>query len=73
MMISDFSVYNRYTFAEDVPASLVATVKELSYQLAGVDISEETMRNYVSGTIAPHIIGTIGPIYAEEYEKLKEN
>ncbi len=72
MMISDFSVYNRYTFAEDVPASLVATVKELSYQLAGVDISEETMRNYVSGTIAPHIIGTIGPIYAEEYEKLKE-
>ena len=47
----------------------VATVKELSYQLAG--LIEETMRNYVSGTIAPHIIGTIGPIYAEECDERK--
>lgn len=38
----------------------------------GVDVSEETMRSYVSGTIAPHIIGTIGPIYAEEYDELKD-
>ncbi len=72
MALSDFSVYNRYTFAEDIPVSLVATVKELSDLFPGVDISEETMRNYVSGTIAPHIIGTIGPIYAEQYQELKE-
>ncbi len=72
MALSDFSVYNRYTFAEDIPVSLVATIKELSDRFPGVDISEETMRNYVSGDIAPHIIGTIGPIYAEQYQELKE-
>lgn len=73
MMVSQFSVYNRYTFAEDIPVSLVATIKELSDRYPGVDISEETMRNYVSGTIAPHIIGTIGPLYEEEYNELKNN
>ena len=30
------------------------------------------MREYVSGTIAPHLIGTLGPIYPEEYESLKD-
>ncbi len=72
MVRSDFSLYNNYTFAEDIPATLVATLKELSDRFPGVDVSEETMRNYVSGTIAPHIIGTIGPIYAEQYTVLKE-
>lgn len=72
MLRTEFSLYNNYTFAEDVPASLVAAVKELSDQFPGVDVSEETMRSYVSGTIAPHIIGTIGPIYAEEYDELKD-
>ena len=72
MLLAEFSLNNNYTFAEDVPATLVATLKELSDEFPGVDISEVTMRNYVSGTIAPHIIGTIGPIYAEQYDKLKE-
>lgn len=30
------------------------------------------VREYVSGTIAPHLIGTLGPIYPEEYESLKD-
>ena len=72
MLVTEFSLSNNYTFAEDIPATLVATLKELNDRFPGVDISEVTMRNYVSGTIAHHIIGRFGPIYAEQYDKLKE-
>ena len=72
MLRTEFSLFNRYTFAEDVSTSTVARVKEMNYDLPGVDIVEEAIRDYVSGTTAPHIIGSIGPIYAETYEKYKK-
>lgn len=67
-----FSLTAPYTLAEDVQVSTVVQVKELSFELPGVMVSESTIREYVSGTIAPHLIGQIGPIYAEEYAALKE-
>ncbi|MDF2567958.1 MAG: Cell division protein FtsI/penicillin-binding protein 2, partial [Oscillospiraceae bacterium] len=72
MLQSEFSLNNRYTFAEDIATATVAKIKEQNYDLKGVDVIEEATRDYVSGTIAPHIIGTLGPIYAEEYKTLKE-
>lgn len=72
MLQADFSPYVQYTFAEDIATSTVTKVKELDYDLPGVDVAEETIRDYVSGDIAPHILGTVGPIYAEEYEEYKE-
>lgn len=71
MLLRDFSVSNRYTFAEDIPMDTVAKIKELSYNFPGVDIVEEAIRVYAQGTVLPHAIGTIGPIYAEEYATLK--
>lgn len=72
MLLKDFSVSNRYTFAEDVPMNTVAKIKELSYNFPGVDIVEEAIRVYEQGDILPHEIGTVGPIYAEEYKELKD-
>ena len=71
MEIKGFTVSAPYTFAEDVSMSTVSEILEKSITYTGVTISEESIREYPDGTIAPHILGTIGPIYAEEYAQLK--
>ena len=63
-----FSRRTRYTFAEDITVSTMARIKEASYELPGIDVQESTIRDYVSGDIAPHIIGRLGPIYQDELE-----
>ncbi len=57
-----------YTFSSDISIDAVIAIKEHSYELPGVDIVETAIRNYENGTVAPHIIGTIGPIYREEWD-----
>lgn len=73
MVMRDFSVSNRYTFAEDIPMAAVVRIKELSYDLDGVDISEEAVRVYKVGDVVPHLIGTVGAISAEEYEENRDS
>lgn len=67
-----YSINLPYTFATDVSKKLVTTISERSDVLPGVRESESTTRNYVSGEIAPWLIGIVGPIYQEEYQQLKE-
>lgn len=70
MMLMDFSRYNnRFTFAEDISAETVALLKELSEEYPGVTISEKAIRTYVSGDVASHLLGKVGPIYAENYDE----
>ncbi|MCM1022795.1 MAG: penicillin-binding transpeptidase domain-containing protein [Prevotella sp.] len=73
MFIRSFSLSNRYTFAEDIPMDTVVRLKEAAYTLDGMDIVEEAIRVYEAGDVAPHLIGTVGAINAEEYEENKEN
>lgn len=73
MFIRSFSLSNRYTFAEDIPMDTVVRLKEASYTLDGMDIVEEAIRIYAAGDVAPHLIGTIGAIDADEYAENKEN
>lgn len=61
-----------YTFAEDISISTITKIKENSYALSGVDVQESAIREYVSGDLAPHIVGRIGPIYSEELAEYKE-
>jgi len=68
----DFSVSNPFTFAEDVSSELMQTVLESGIILSGVTINVVPFREYVDGTLAPHLIGTVGPIYADEWSKYKE-
>lgn len=72
MDLRGFSLTVQYTFARDVSLETVAKVKENSLDLPGVDIKLETFREYPEGDLAPNIIGVLGPIYREEYDKLKE-
>lgn len=73
MEIRDYSDVTPYCFATDVSMRTVNTIKEQSMTLTGVDIIEEAIRYYPDGTIMPHIIGSVGPIYKEEWEQLKKD
>ena len=72
MVQQAFSLENPYTFASDVGSVVRDNIMERSYRLLGVDIIESPVREYVDGTLAPHILGITGPIYKEEMDTLKE-
>ena len=57
-----FSVSNRYTLAEDGLMDTVIKIKELTYDLPGVDVVEDAVRTYEVGDVLPHAIGTVGAI-----------
>lgn len=59
---------NPYTFSKDIPIDVVVKIREYSQQMPGVEIKETTSRRYVDGTLAPHAVGVVGSINAEEYE-----
>lgn len=68
-----FSVSAPFTFAEDVDSKIMIEISEDSYYAEnGVGIEIASFREYDSDSVAPHIIGTVGPIYAEDWDKLKE-
>ncbi len=72
MDTAGFSAKVSYTFASDVSSTAMYQILENSVRFPGVDVITVPVREYVSGTTACHIIGTVGPIYAEEYAELKE-
>lgn len=72
MVLRAFSLENTYVFASDVGAVARDTILERSYMLPGVEVAESPVREYVDGTLAPHVLGTIGPIYQEEMDSLKK-
>jgi penicillin-binding protein 2 len=71
MARAQFSVVNPYTFAEDIPAKVMQGVSENGYLLKGVTVDTAPVR-YYSDSAPVHIIGTVGPIYAEEWYGDKE-
>ena len=72
MLAKDFSLSNDLLLAEDVDETTVVEMKELSNFYRGIEAVDASERVIVRGDILPHEIGTVGPIYAEEYEELKE-
>lgn len=68
---AQFSVVNPYTFAEDVPANVMQGVSENGYLLKGITVDTAPFR-YYSDSAPVHLIGTVGPIYAEEWYGDKE-
>ncbi len=72
MELATFSISAPYTFAEDITAELMVKITEAAYILKGVTVEITPYREYPKTDLAPHIIGAIGPIYEEEWEKYKE-
>lgn len=68
-----FSNVNNFTLAENVSDKTVATIKERSLTLRGVDIVETSTRSYPDGTILPHVLGRVGKITAERWKVMDEN
>ena len=66
-----FSNFNPYTLLDDVDGEIVAIVKENSADFKGVEITESSVRAYPNGSMLAHVLGNVGIIYQEEYEKLK--
>ncbi|MBR5524344.1 MAG: penicillin-binding protein [Clostridia bacterium] len=72
MESAGFSAKVAYTFASDVSSTTMYRIMEYSTRFPGVDVITVPVREYVAGSTACHIIGTVGPIYAEEYAELKD-
>ena len=70
---SAFSVRYPYTFAEDLSIEAVTVINENRPNLPGVSVEVGTIREYPASSLAPHIIGYIGALNAEEYSELLEN
>ncbi|MBR5527900.1 MAG: hypothetical protein IKV97_02765 [Clostridia bacterium] len=71
MEANDFSVAVPYTLIQNADVILVSELSERLYTLPGVEITVESTRHYPGGSLAAHLLGRIGPIYAEEAEKYK--
>ncbi len=61
-----------YTFADDVSDEIVALIEENHEKYEGVEVEIALYREYNDGKLAPHILGTVGAIDAEEYKNLKD-
>ncbi|MDO4155308.1 MAG: penicillin-binding transpeptidase domain-containing protein [Oscillospiraceae bacterium] len=72
MQLRGFSMSNQFTLVKDIPLEIVTEIKENGLSLPGVNIIEDAIRTVIQGDVIPHEIGTVGPIYAEEYEELAE-
>ena len=68
-----FSNVNNFIMAENVSEAAVATIKEHSLSLPGVEIVETSTRSYEQGTVLPHVLGRAGKITAEKWKVTDEN
>ena len=69
---NNFQKYIYTTIAKGVSDKTVATIKENSDHLEGVDITEDTIRKYTNSKYFSHIVGYTGKISQKEYEELSE-
>ena len=68
-----FSNVNNFVMAENVSDVTVASIKEHSLQLPGVEIVETSARSYEQSDIIPAVLGRVGKITAEKWKVTDEN
>ena len=67
MEIEDFSISYPYTFAEDIPTEIMRKIAESNFLLDGVSVEVVPFRYYPDTSLAVNLIGTVGPIYEEDW------
>lgn len=67
-----FSISTPVVIADEVSSDTVAAIKEDKDRYLGADVQVVTHREYTDSTLAPHILGTVRKINAEEYAQLKD-
>lgn len=73
MQLQAFSNVNNFIMAENVSEATVATIKEHSLSLPGVEVVETSTRSYEQSTVLPHVLGRVGKITAEKWKVTDEN
>ena len=73
MQLQAFSNVNNFIMAENVSEATVATIKEHSLSLPGVEIVETSTRSYEQSAVLPHVLGRVGKITAEKWKVTDEN
>ncbi len=63
--------YGPVILATDLPVAAVARLSEVLTDLPGVDLEVQPIRDYPHGSPASHLIGYVGAITQEEYDRLK--
>lgn len=71
MDLTGYSSSNPYVFAKDIKRSTVSAVSENTQGVSGIDVQTYLVRKAQDADLAPHILGALGSITEEEYEKLK--
>ena len=66
-----FSMYNAFNLASDISMDLVAKISEQHEKYAGVEVNTSAERQ-IETDYAANILGYIGPIFAEDWDKYKE-
>ncbi|MCL2105884.1 MAG: penicillin-binding transpeptidase domain-containing protein [Oscillospiraceae bacterium] len=69
----NYRTSNPYTFAKNVTDELISKIKENSGFYRGVTTEIVPIRTYTDGTIAPHVLGRVAAIGAEDYKANKDN
>ncbi len=72
MQQSGFSAQSPYEFASGVSKETSYKISESNQEFPGVDIQLQPVREYVAHTVGAHLLGTVGLLYPEEYEELKD-
>lgn len=68
-----FSIENPVVIADDVSSETVAAIKEDQTSFLGANVKVTSYREYTNPELAPHILGTVRKINADEYEQLKDS
>ncbi len=63
--------YGPVMLATDLPVAAVARISEVLNDLPGVDLEVQPLRDYPSGPIGSHVVGYVGAINQQEYERRK--
>lgn len=67
-----FNETRNYIFATDVSNELASAIMEKASRFPGVELQIDSEREYPDGTLAPHVLGIVGPISSEQYENEKD-
>lgn len=73
MDFTGYSNSNPYEFAADISRDMIAIILENAQGFPGVECSSTFVRYYKEGTLAPHLLGSVGSISQEEYNELKDS
>jgi penicillin-binding protein 2 len=63
--------YGPVILATDLPVATVAKLSEVLTDLPGVDLEVQPVRDYPHGAAGSHLVGYVGAITQDEYERLK--